>query len=157
MAYRNREICPVRKQLFCGIDPGLSGAVAIIDADGNLVQLQDTPTLTVKKGSKGHKRVYVESAMATILENIRVLNIRLVGIESVHAMPKQGVVSMFSMGMGFGLWLGILAALRLPYEKIEPAKWKRDIGIASGSDKSASIAKASQLFPTASLDRKSVV
>jgi len=134
--------------IYVGIDPGLSGAVAVIDHKGNMVALDDTPTLTVKK-AKGHKRVYVESQMVSILERLS-KNVRLVGIENVHAMPGQGVTSMFSMGSGFGLWLGILAALRMPYEKIEPAKWKREMGITSGSDKSASIVCASHLFPTAS-------
>ena len=136
--------------IFAAIDPGLSGAVAAIDSHGHIVMLSDTPTLLVKKG-KGTKHVYIESAMATILRNLQgTESVRLVAIENVHAMPGQGVTSMFSMGTGLGIWLGILAALRLPYERVEPAKWKREMGIATGSDKRAGIVKASQLFPTAS-------
>ena len=145
-------------RIWIGIDPGLSGAVAALDEQGKIITVQDVPVLTVKK-AKGHKRVYVESQMATILESIKASapggrDSLIVFLESVHAMPGQGVTSMFSMGTGLGIWLGILAALRIPYERVEPAKWKREMGIASGSDKSASIVRASQLFPTASLSRK---
>lgn len=141
------------QKLFCGIDPGLSGAVAAITDNGNFVSVHDAPTITVKKGH-GKKRVYLEAEMVKIFEGLlSCYDIQLVGLENVHAMPKQGVTSMFSMGTGFGLWLGIIAALKLPYERIEPGKWKRIMGLASGSDKNSSIVTASHLFPTAPLSR----
>ena len=39
--------------LSIGIDPGLSGAVAVLAADGGLVALHDTPVLTLST-SRGH-------------------------------------------------------------------------------------------------------
>ncbi len=141
-------------RLYVAIDPGLSGAVAAITAESSLVSLQDTPTLIVRKGKK-NRNTYVESAMAALLialtpsdKNI------LVTIESVHSMPAQGVVSVGTFMMGFGIWLGICAALRLPIQRVEPAVWKRAMGLAAGSDKNASIILASRLFPSASLERK---
>ncbi len=158
------------RAIFISIDPGLSGAVAAITEDGQIVSLQDTPTLAVRKG-KGTKNTYVESAMASILSGLkdaadglptgvpgrrgggRATGI-LVTIENVHSMPHQGVSSSFSFGCGFGLWLGICAALRLPIQRVEPAVWKRTMGLAAGADKNASVVLASRLFPTASLERK---
>ena len=135
--------------LYVGIDPGLDGAVAVIDVKRSLISVQDTPTITVKKGKK-QRRLYLESQMATILENVRASgHVVCVGLENIHAMPGQGTVSMFNMGVGFGLWLGLLAALRLPLRRIEPAKWKREMGIAVGSDKAQSIVRALQIFPLA--------
>lgn len=139
--------------IFIGIDPGLFGAIAAIDGNGNIVLLEDTPIIAVKNG-KSCRNTYLEPAMASILENAKSLKIQLVFLENVHSMPQQGVSSTFKLGQGFGTWLGILAALRIPYERVEPAKWKREMGIASGSDKGASIIRASQLFPAASLSRK---
>ncbi len=142
------------KFLFVGIDPGLSGALAAVTDSGDFVSVHDAPTLTVKKGG-GKKRVYLESEMVKIVEGLMTCyEIRLVGLENQHAMPKQGVTSVFSLGMGFGLWLGILAGCKLPYERIEPGTWKRDMGLVSGSDKNASVVKALQLFPTAPLTLK---
>ncbi len=157
--------------IHVAIDPGLTGAVAAITSNGDIVSLQDTPTLSIRK-SKGNKNTYVESAMASIMSGLKDLadgrptNFPgflggsgratgiLVTIENVHAMPQQGVTSMFSMGTGFGIWLGICAALRLPIQRVEPAVWKRAMGLAAGSDKNASIVLASRLFPSASLERK---
>lgn len=140
--------------LFIGIDPGLTGAVAAINEMGQIITVQDTPMLAVKKG-KGTKHVYVETAMAKILEStVHIYGTSCITIENVHAMPGQGVTSMFSMGTGFGLWLGIAAALCIPIERMEPHTWKQIVGIPTGSDKNASIVLASRIFPSASLSRK---
>jgi crossover junction endodeoxyribonuclease RuvC len=139
-------------KIYIGIDPGLSGAIAVIDEHGKVVSLNDTPTLAVKKG-KGTKHVYVESAMATLLEG-GLRHDSIVILENVHAFPGQGVTSMFSLGVGVGIWRGIIAALKLPVEFVEPAVWKRAMGIPTGSDKSVSIVHAAQLFPGADLKRK---
>jgi crossover junction endodeoxyribonuclease RuvC len=142
--------------IFIGIDPGLFGAVAGIDHRGNIISVQDTPIVKVKK-SKGYKNTYIESQMATILNGL----IEAAGatgcqvmLENVHAMPGQGVTAMFNMGVGLGLWRGIIATLRLPVTFVEPATWKKEVGILKGSDKGQSIVRAAQLFPKADLARK---
>ena len=76
-----------------------------------------------------------------------------VAIEESQSMPGQGVRSMFTIGLGFGVWLGILAALELPFTRVRPALWKTAIGLR-GKDKEASRLRAQQLFPTADLRRK---
>lgn len=43
-----------------------------------------------------------------------------VGLEEVQAMPGQGTRSMFQVGFGFGVWLGILGALGLAYARTGP-------------------------------------
>src|SRR5437868_5437346 len=102
--------------MIVGIDPGLSGAVARIDQTASAwATVNDTPTMTVKSGPK-LKRAYSIPEMVDLLQG----NVGFVVIESVHAMPGQGVVSMFSMGYGLGLWVGIVAALGIPYEMVTP-------------------------------------
>ena len=51
--------------LFIGIDPGLSGALAVIDNDGNLIAVSDTPVLTVQ--GKTAKKEYNIPAMHQVL------------------------------------------------------------------------------------------
>ncbi|MFW6248205.1 MAG: hypothetical protein ACOC4J_00375 [Bacteroidota bacterium] len=68
-------------------------------------------------------------------------------IEKQTAMPGQGVVSMMSIGMGFGLWLGILAAYRIPYTIITPQSWKKEMMAGMGKEKAASCYRAQQLYP----------
>lgn len=132
-----------------GIDPGLTGAVVLLSAAGKILSIQDTPILKVSKG-KGTRTVYVESQMAAILESFKNFDVNFevhCAIENVHSMPKQGVVSVGSFMYGFGLWIGILSAFRIPYTRIEPQAWKKAIGIPPKSEKSESIVRAHQLFP----------
>lgn len=147
------------KVIYIGIDPGLYGAVAALDADGRVLSLQDTPVLAVKKGQKT-RHVYVESQMAALISALCQQHANYpttcVALENVHAMPGQGVVSMFGLGVGLGIWRGIIAARRLRVTLVEPAVWKRAMGVAAGADKGASVVRALQLFPSAAgqLDRK---
>jgi hypothetical protein len=135
--------------LYVGIDPGLSGAVAVLTSRGRVVVLGNTPVIKVKKG-KGSKRVYCAEKMADILRALPLNRVAIVGIESVHAMPHQGVTSMFSMGRGVGTWDGIIATLGLPIEWLSPQAWQKTV-IGPKLDKTQdsknrSIQRARELF-----------
>jgi len=136
--------------VIIGIDPGQTGAVAIIHDDGDIT-LHDTPTELVKKG-KGSKTEYLPAEMAGILNSCRYGHCF---IEKVGAMPGQGVTSMFNFGKGFGLWLGILAAYQIPYTLVTPQAWKKVL-MAGAGDKDAARGRAQQLYPQVSsqLSRK---
>lgn len=138
---------------YVGIDPGLSGAVALIIGSRSVI-FYDTPTELVKKGTT--RRTYNPVAMAKILQLIvdhsnHGLHI---GIEYQQAMPKQGVSSTFSIGMGFGLWVGIVAALRVPYTIVIPRIWKKELMGGMGKEKGASVIRLCQLYPLAAEDLK---
>jgi len=51
-----------------------------------------------------------------------------------------------------GIWLGVMAALRMPYTPVRPVVWKKAFSL--GKDKEASRLRAQQLFPAADLRRK---
>lgn len=53
----------------------------------------------------------------------------LVVVEAVHAMPGQGVTSMFTFGKGFGMILGTCGALGFTVARVGPALWKRALGL----------------------------
>lgn len=132
--------------IFCGIDPGLDGAICILL---DIPKLEDTPTLIVTGGKK-KKRVYNVGLMVQIIEGIRRIGRKglKVGLESVHAMPGQGVTSMFSMGHGLGLWEGILSALKVPYQMVTPQAWKKKLMNGMPKEKDASRQVAMRLFPS---------
>lgn len=138
--------------IYIGIDPGLSGAVAIINEEiiGNLTEVFDTPTMEVESSGKT-KNKYDTAAMARLLKPYSFNSYPdgkvLVVLESVHSMPKQGVASSFTFGEGLGMWKGIIAAFGLPLELPSPQRWKKEIMADQGKDKSASRYKAIQLFP----------
>lgn len=130
--------------IILGIDPGLTGAIAVINPDGN-IELHDCPILTI-----GKKHKYNPVAMATLLRQYQESQqVLLVGIEKVHSMPGQGVASTFCFGEGFGMWLGILAALGIRHELITPQAWKKSLMDGQVKDKDASRLVALRLFPEA--------
>jgi crossover junction endodeoxyribonuclease RuvC len=139
----------MRAPVHIGIDPGLQGGVAILDADGALVALHDVPTLTLPT-SRGSRHEYDLPGMAALLAPYA--QDAHVCIEEAQAMPGQGVRSMFMIGLGFGAWLGLLGALGLAHTRVRPAIWKRGLGLPG--DKEAARLRAMQLFPTADLRRK---
>lgn len=135
-----------------GIDPGLGGAVACLGPDGRVLRLSDTPILTIDKNSSiRHEPDRV--AMAHLIQDMIVVaqgNVR-VAIEKVHSMPDQGAASGFSFGMGYGIWLGILAAYGLPTDLVPPQRWKKVMFDGMGKEKDASRIRAKELFPEADL------
>jgi len=76
---------------------------------------------TVQVG-KGSKRSYNEQAMASLL---RAMTPGLVVLERQRAMPRQGAPSAYTIGLGEGIWRGVLAALELSYEVTRPQDWQR--------------------------------
>ena len=97
-----------------GIDPGLSGALAFLDArDASLVDVIDTPVLRTTKT----RREYDATAITQLLPRYRPV---AAFIEKVGAMPGQGVTSMFRFGMGYGLLTGILHGLSIPITHVRP-------------------------------------
>ena len=136
---------------IAGIDPGLSGAVAVLAPEGTLVALTDIPTLTIST-SRGGRQEYDVPGMTALVARHGDQGLHAI-LEESQAMPGQGVRSMFTVGLGFGLWLGILAALGIPYTRVRPADWKRALGLV-GKDKEQARLRAMQLFPRAELRLK---
>jgi len=104
--------------IIAGIDNGLNGAVATVDSESNEVDFLDDYTIK----SNG-KNVY---DIVHMVETIQWLYPDMVYIEKAQAMSKQGVTSTFSTGYGFGLWLGILSAFKIPYEIVSPKVWQKE-------------------------------
>jgi crossover junction endodeoxyribonuclease RuvC len=130
--------------LVLAIDPGLHGALAILDAAGGVVLLSDLPiirdlSLAWVDGSE------LQSLILAALEG----RTAVATVERVSSMPGQGIASSFQFGVGFGSILGVLQALHIRIEFVTPAMWKRSLGLSR--DKHASLHKARLLFPAADL------
>jgi len=97
---------------FIGVDPGASGGIAVIDSSCEVIILRSMPD------SERDTWELVDS-----LPHGRVL------IEKVHAMPGQGVTSMFTFGRNVGLIVGCLTAAELPFEEVTPQKWQAGLSI----------------------------
>ena len=125
---------------YIGIDPGLSGAVAFLRDD--VLEVLDTPVAVVK----ATRREYLVGSMASMFEGVRGAPISA-ALEAGIPMPRQASNTTYLMGKGGGLWEGILAASGVSYDLVPPQKWKKALGIPPKSDKGASRALASRIFP----------
>lgn len=134
-----------------GIDPGLSGAVVVLE--------DDLPTEwyrmpTMKTGSAN--RVNAAALAAIIRRTIFDDEETRAYVELVSSMPGQGVASMFSFGHSAGVIQGVLGAYRMPVKMVTPQSWKKRAGLI-GKDKEASRTLAIQMWPNwRDLDKKGV-
>ena len=130
--------------LIIGIDPGLTGAVGILNADGSYHCLFDLPVI------RDLSLAWIDGKELTsgIMRAVDGQPARIM-VERVSAMPKQGLASTFCFGVGFGSILGALRVLSHSIEFVTPGTWKKAIGI--GPDKKAAMHKARLLFPVADL------
>jgi len=134
-----------------GIDPGLSGGIAILD-DLKIFDLFDMPIMSEGKKNKNQLN---SAQLVNIIKKHIILGKTFVIVEQVSAMPGQGVTSMFNFGQTFGSIKGICAALNLPIFYVRPAKWKKHFELINSS-KDASRTKVIEMYPSISgrLSRK---
>ena len=133
--------------MFIGIDPGASGALALYDAEANrIVKLYDMPTHTITVSGKQRKRID-EHGLDRIVSEMQPFWPALCAIEDVHSMPKQGVASAFSFGKAAGCVEQAAVCHNLPVSLVDPAAWKRAMGLTK--DKDSCRRAASRLIPSA--------
>lgn len=138
--------------IYVGIDPGLTGAVAMIFPSG-LLSIRDLPVMTnVKAAKNGRKRNHLNAAELAAYLHQCPLEEMAVFVEYTQAGMK-GALANYSLGHSSGVIMGVLSALRLPYEMVRPQEWKKEFGLLK-TQKEASRTYAQQLFPSAELWRK---
>jgi len=129
-----------------GIDPGLSGAIAVLD-DLKVFDMFDMPVMS--EGKKNKNQLNSAQLVNIIKKHIIPNSQTFVIVEQVSAMPGQGVTSMFNFGQTFGSIKGICAALNLPIFYVRPAKWKKHFELINAS-KDASRTKVIEMYPSIS-------
>lgn len=127
--------------IYLGIDPGLDGGIAFLE-DGGKIAVAKTPTIGGKE--------YDIQGMKTLLVVVS-KKASIATIENQIAMPGQGLTSTLQTGKGFGIWLGLLAGMEIPYQVVSARQWQVKLftGVKASldtKDKSEVIAK--RLFPT---------
>ena len=138
--------------IIIGIDPGVSGAISILE-DKKVLKVFDMPTMI--DGKKNKRQVNGSQVTNIIKENLYNNKETIVVVEHVNAMPGQGVTSMFNFGQSFGVLKGICAALKLPIYFVRPVKWKKYFNLIK-TNKDASRTKVIEIFPyiSSELSRK---
>ena len=126
-----------------GIDPGLSGAIAVLE-NNKVLNMFEMPVMS--EGKKNKRQLNSALLVTLIKENIENSEEVAVVVEQVNAMPGQGVTSMFNFGQTFGAIKGICAALELPIFFVRPSKWKKYFELINSS-KDSSRTKDIEMYP----------
>ena len=102
--------------MYLGIDPGKSGGVALVSPNRNAVFAVKMPA--------------TEEGIARLFEEVAIENRPTACfLEYVHAMPGQGVTSMFNFGQNFGAIKAALYAARIDFNIVSPVKWQKTVGL----------------------------
>lgn len=122
---------------YIGIDPGKHGGIAVMGADGevlDVVKMPETPQDLLDFLER-----YKDDSFCTL--------------ERVGGMPGNGGSAMFNFGKGYGHLQMALLALHIPTEDVTPNKWEKAYQLGSSGKytktewKNRLKAKAQQMFP----------
>ena len=120
-------------------DPGIKGGIAILDTETN--QMKAVPTPLIGK-EIDYRRVH---------EALTFYEPSIVVIEKVHAMPGQGVTSMFNFGLGYGALVALATVSTARLVLVTPQMWKKHVLAGTSKDKEAAIQFCSQTYPSVNL------
>ena len=96
--------------IYIGIDPGAKGAMA-------LVGVKDGPEIIPFDQQR-----YIDRLWMYQIDGYDMICC----IEAVHSISGQGIASSFKFGQTFGWLLGMLDSIGIPYQPINPQKWKKE-------------------------------
>lgn len=125
-----------------GIDPGLGGAVVVLEATTARI-MASTRMPALQRSQKA--RAVNGAALASFLVPYKRYLSHVI-IEEVASRPEQGVASMFAFGKACGVVEGVVAGCELPMEFVTPTTWKSTFRL-NGKPKDAARAAAIRLWP----------
>jgi len=122
---------------YLGVDPGGTGAIAVLDSSRNIIDI--------------HDYIDVYSANVFLSQLNKDFDIQLAVLEKVHSFSKQGVSSVWSFAQNYGEHIGLLTANYISFQLIPPQQWQK--GVLTDSDnkdkKKRGLAVCRRLYPNA--------
>ena len=131
------------KATILGIDPGITGGAAVLSEEGRLLACCRVPVVT---GVVTNKKIIDARTLVSDLREFAPFGQAV--IEMVHAMPRQGVASMFSFGRATGALEAVCQCTALDVKWVVPQVWKAHFGLL-GLGKFASLVAVAKLYPAA--------
>ena len=151
--------------IIVGLDPGLSGGVAVIGPAG--IETWPMPSIEVKTGhvlDVAALRIWLAFrcvpgglGVHAFLEYAQAMPALPPGVAVAHGKPAtyrgQGASSAFKYGRTWGEIHAVLVCLGLPYTVVHPARWTKLIhtGIEAADSKARSRIALQRLFPQINL------
>ena len=124
-------------RIFCGIDPGKSGALVFIgeDLDVRLV-VEKMPWVNERIDSRALYQLFASAG-----GDVHVI------CEKVHSMPRDSSKSAFTFGGAYHGLLSVVDLFDYPLGLVAPQTWKKVMLRDRGKEKKDSVNAARDLFP----------
>lgn len=119
---------------FIGIDPGLTGALAVLNAGGQLVAVHDLPTVPDGRGKSASGRVLDFLGLTQLLTPYAGA---MAALERVASRPDMARAAAFSFGGSYEICRCALKANGSPLHLYAPSAWKSDLNIVATTDTKA--------------------
>ena len=129
--------------IYLGWDPGTKGAIAAVTEKLEPIDCIRFQQSTIPEivewieGLGGNSEVPADFRLRAM-------------IERVASRPGQGVSSTFKFGATYGIAQGVLTALHVPWQLVQPKKWQEGLGVAGLEPKERKKALkgvAQQIYP----------
>lgn len=154
-----------------GIDPGINGALCLLDITGKFLEISDMPVVVSKViNGKAKKTINFRGLQLILSAWLAEYGELVCYLENVHSFPSrnkkgevvQGGVAIFTMGESLGAVKAIVTCEGIEINYVAPQTWKKfhkipmGANISSGDKKELSRACAIRVCPQAAqyLDRK---
>jgi len=104
---------------YIGIDPGVKGCISIVDETGKFIE-----SFFLLKNAKNVDTVEISNTLLNLSkyeDNCHVI------IENIHAIFGSSAKGTFNFGFIAGLIEGAIVTIGLPYTKVNPKIWQKEM------------------------------
>jgi len=140
---------------FVGVDPGKSGAIAIL-WDYGTVEISPMPIIVSGKSRPQYDIGQIKELFWDFIRPGSGPHGVFVSVERSQALPPRmgGSIANFERGVSRG-WEWLLTALAIPFQMVAPRSWQATmlIGTAGTDTKQRAAIAAQRLFPGVNLKR----
>ena len=122
--------------IICGVDPGLSGGIAIFN-DNLLLAVHDMPKMAAPwgKGNLVDTKLLAEIVSYHKPEICHLERSQPMTGGGQNKQRNTGVNSVFSMGMSYMAVIATMEIMQVPVNYIWPASWTKHFGVVGKSKK----------------------
>jgi len=143
--------------VIVGVDPGLTGALSLLTPKG-LQAVADMPVMMRGTGTGVVKNQVDAIALRQLLQEwlspwdkneVKVI----IELQAPIGGKLQGVSSIFSLALTAGIIEGVVASGWYPHELVQPAIWKKAMGLTAKTKDAKGMARtmAQRMYPSAEL------
>ena len=141
--------------IYIGIDPGLTGAIGVLDSKGRFVDVYDIPTQErANHKNKVTKEIDVNETVKIFqaLTDLGSYQSKAI-IEAQTIFPGMHAATMGSLIETYAALKAVMTLEKIPFEIAWPISWKTKQGL-KGKKKDYSLSLAISLWPSAPLHRE---